>query len=136
MKIYTSYFANIKKLDKAGIKPIGIAVSPPRFFSGPTIYYVAPTRDMLSKSLSEEAYTVRYKREILGKLNLPEFFNTIKNLSFGKDIALCCYEKSGDFCHRRLLAEYIKEKTGIEIEEFGYVPPKETGPQPVQASLF
>lgn len=138
MKIYTSYFGNMKKLDKAGIKPIGIAISPPKFFRGPTIYQAAPTRDMLSKSLSEERYIQRYKEEILSKLNLREFFDTIKNLSCGKDVALCCYEKPGDLCHRKLLADFIKDKTGIEVVEYGYVPPKETDTelQPVQTSLF
>lgn len=25
-------------------------------------------------------------------------------------IALCCYEKSGDFCHRNLLTEYLSRQ--------------------------
>ena len=55
-------------------------------------------------------------------------------LSGGKDVALCCYEKPGDFCHRHILAKWITENTGIEITEFGVVEKKE--PKYEQANLF
>ena len=58
----------------------------------------------------------------------------IEMLSGGKDDALCCYEKPGDFCHRHILAKWITENTGIEITEFGVVEKKE--PEYEQASLF
>jgi hypothetical protein len=35
----------------------------------------------------------------------------------GKDIALVCYEKPEDFCHRHLVAEWLK-KFGYCCEEF------------------
>ena len=28
-----------------------------------------------------------------------------------------CWEKSGDFCHRHLVAEWVEENLGITIEE-------------------
>ena len=35
----------------------------------------------------------------------------------GKDIALICYEKPSDFCHRHLVAEWLN-KNGFKCEEW------------------
>ena len=35
-----------------------------------------------------------------------------------KDIALCCYEKPTDFCHRHLVAEWLNNNTDENIEEW------------------
>jgi hypothetical protein len=34
MNIYTSYFANLKKLEKANIKPIAICLYKPKWYNG------------------------------------------------------------------------------------------------------
>ena len=47
MKVYTSYFANSKKLAAAGIKVIGVALYPPRWFYGFSMKNVAPTPSIL-----------------------------------------------------------------------------------------
>jgi len=39
----------------------------------------------------------------------------IEKASGGKDIVLCCYEKTGEFCHRHVLAELLKNY--FEVEE-------------------
>ena len=36
---------------------------------------------------------------------------------FGDNIILLCHEPVEEFCHRRLLADYIELKTGIYIQE-------------------
>ena len=33
-------------------------------------------------------------------------------------IALVCYEKPSDFCHRHLVAKWINENTNIEVREY------------------
>ena len=45
---------------------------------------------------------------------------------FGHDIILLCHETIEEFCHRRLVADYIELKTGIfipevEVDEKGFV---------------
>lgn len=116
MKIYTSYFANVKNLRKESIVPIGIALYPPRWYSGLNLRKVAPTESILrTKDLDE--YTQRYKNEILSHLNVQSFVEELNRLTQGRDVALCCYEKPGDFCHRNLLAEKLRE-CGYEVEEF------------------
>lgn len=117
MKLYTSYFANAKALEKANIMVIGIALYPPRWYSGPSIREVAPTYSILKMTNSDEEYTRRYKAEILAKLDIQRFLDQVRQITNGRNVALCCYEKPDEFCHRQLLAEHLRAH-GIEIEEF------------------
>ena len=133
MKIYTSYFGNARKLKEAGVMIICVAIGRPRFLSVPQMINVAPTRYMISGACSHEEYLKLYDG-ILAKQDARKVIEQIKALSNGKDVALCCYEKPGDFCHRHILGKWLTEKTGIEITEFGFVEKKE--PEYVQASLF
>lgn len=118
MKIYTSYFANRAKLAKADVMMIGIALYPPKWFTGVSNKYVAPSSDILFNSESEEDYTHRFNSEILDHRNPEVFLSIIEKVANGKDVALCCFEKSGKFCHRHLVAKWLNEKLGLQIEEF------------------
>lgn len=94
---------------------------------------VAPTRYMISAACSHDEY-LRLYDEILANQDAYKVIEQIESLSEGKDVALCCYEKPGDFCHRHILAKWLTENTGIKITEFGVVEKKE--PKYEQASLF
>ena len=135
MRIYTSYFGNSKKLQQAGIKVIGISLYPPRWFNEISLKQVAPTKSILfANGQTQEEYTRRYRSEVLSRQDMQQFLKTVEQASGGQDVALCCYEKPEDFCHRHILADWIKEKLGIEISEYGYTPKKE--PDYVQGTLF
>lgn len=97
------------------------------------MFNLAPTKYMLSPACKNAEYEHLYKQDILGRLNPREFIQTLQRYDTGNGIALCCYEKPDDFCHRHFLAEWIIEKTGLEVKEFGYVKKQ---PIPVQGSLF
>lgn len=131
MKVYTSYFGNLKALGKAGIMPISIARYSPRWYNGPRYTEVSPTSYMLSGSCSHEEYLRRYD-DILNHLNPTAVMEAVKRISMGKDVALCCYEKPGDFCHRHLLADWLN-KNGYDIKEWE---PEEKKEQVQQLSLF
>lgn len=137
MKIYTSYFAKAKALTDLGIVPIGISLYNPKFFNGPAIRFLAPTRDMLSDSITTQQYIDKYK-DICDKIDMSLFRTLCTQFSQGKDIALCCYERPEDFCHRHLFADWVKEKFGYEIEEYVFQEPtpkiKKEKPKPL--SLF
>ena len=134
MKIFTSYFGNSRKLKEAGVNMICVAIGKPRFIAGiPQKLNVCPTRYMVSGPCSREEYLKLYDR-ILASQDANQVVKQIEMLSGGKDVALCCYEKPGDFCHRHILAKWLTEKTGIDITEFGVVEKKE--PEYEQASLF
>lgn len=120
MKIYTSYFANLKNLEKEDIFPIGICCYPPKWFNGPNLGAIAPTPDILEKCKSSHAeYEKRYKAEVLSIFkDVSTLINKISYISGGKDVALCCYEKPSDFCHRHIVAKWLEEQAGIEVKEF------------------
>lgn len=134
MEIYTSYYGNIKKLSREGIIPVGISLGIPKWFHGHVLKYLAPTYYILN--LEEQKYIPAYldHLENIDMNRLRDDLSIISNSAGGKDIALLCYEKPEEFCHRRLFAEWLKEKTGYEIKEFGYTEKK--GPDVVQGSLF
>ena len=132
MEIYTSYFGNMKRLSAAGIMPIGIARWKPRFYEGTNMFSVAPTRYMLSDACGQEEY-VRLYNEILKSRGAQNILNEIESIAKGRNVALLCYEKPGDFCHRHLLADFLNKELGLNISEFEA--PAQT-PQPKQTSLF
>lgn len=119
MKIYTSYFANGAKLQKVGITIIGIALYPPKWFCGPSIKYVSPSWDILHNSKSEDEYVQRFNSEILAHRDPKVFLSNIEKMSKGKDVALCCFEKPDEFCHRHLVAKWMNEQLGLGVEEYG-----------------
>ena len=102
MKIYTSYFANLKNLEKDDIVPIGICCYPPKWFKGPNLRAIAPSPDILEKCKSSHAeYEKRYRAEVLSLFKDANILlERISFISCGKDAALCCYEKPSDFCYK------------------------------------
>ena len=73
----------------------------------------------------EDEYIESYYNLRLKNLDVEELLITLYN-KFGDNIILLCHEPVEEFCHRRLLADYIELKTGIYIpeiitEENGYV---------------
>lgn len=136
MKIYTSYFAKAAILRKAGIVPIGVALWPPRFFRGISMKQVAPRRYMLDDRLTDEEYIRMYRNDVLRLVDARSFIQDLERASRGMDVALCCFEKPGDFCHRHILAKWLNEQTGIEVSEFGVAESKQDTPKPEQQSLF
>ena len=136
MKIYTSYFAKAAILRKAGIVPIGVALWPARFFRGISMKQVAPRRYMLDDRLTDEEYIRMYRNDVLRLVDARSFIQDLERASRGMDVALCCFEKPGDFCHRHILAKWLNEQTGIEVSEFGVAESKQETPKPEQQSLL
>lgn len=113
MKIYTSYFGNVRKLPD-GIVPISIARHA-KFWPGLKFFSFAPDSETLK--MRQEEYTERFNKK-LSKLQIESVLEELIAISEGKDIALLCYEKPGDFCHRRLVAKWIEKETGVEVPEY------------------
>lgn len=134
MKIYTSYFAKQKDLEERGITCIGICAIPPKWFNGPNFACVAPSKDILFEykaNPDNERYTKRYKEEVLCILKNPQIFvDGLIYCSDGKDVAMLCYEKPEDFCHRHILADFLNEKLNLDIKEY------EFNDNPKSISLF
>ena len=118
--IYTGYYARLKKYEEAGLTSISIAGKAPEFYKGIQYKVFAPSWDIFSKWKSGEInnfqYTDRFNQEILGKLNKEDVRTFLD--SFETDIILLCYEKSGDFCHRHIVADWIESELGKQVEEY------------------
>lgn len=120
--IVTSYFANWRRLVKDGFTIVSVASHSPRSFLGIRWTQVAPRYALVCSHKAGELTDTQFQERYLQQLTesvLPDYLiETLKSyeLSYGK-VALCCYEKPSDFCHRHILADYIKQ-TGINVKEY------------------
>ncbi len=121
MRITTGNFANQKKYTNAGYTCISIARFN-RYFNGIEFKKLAP--DAYYIKYPECQYIPIYEKK-LDKLNAKNVYNELKILSNGNDIVLLCYEKEGVFCHRILVAKWLKKELGIEVKELGKMEKKE-----------
>lgn len=64
----------------------------------------------------EDEYIKSYYETRLKDLDVNELFLILKE-RFGNNIILLCHEPIDEFCHRRLIADYIELETGIYIPE-------------------
>lgn len=124
--IYTTYFSKLNKLPP-DIIPISICGKAPDGYNGLQYKKLAPKYSFFAewkKTKDNDMYIREFNTQVLNKLcptyTRYELFNLAGQLNpFCKDIALVCYEKPSDFCHRHLVAQWFKDN-GIECEEFIY----------------
>ncbi|WP_407304124.1 hypothetical protein [Acinetobacter sp.] len=80
---------------------------------------------MAHKGLSKELYAKEFHRLVLAHLNPREMYDAIID-EYGDDVTLMCFEKlenPGDFCHRRLVADWFEAALNVKVEEWT-APPK------------
>ena len=120
--IYTGYYAKLKKYENEGLYPIAISGKVPDFYTEAFWTDFAPRYDMFlewkSGKIDNSQYTVQYKKW-LNFLDKQEIRDIIKELEDeNKTIIFLCYEKSGEFCHRHVLADWLEENLGMRVEEY------------------
>ena len=125
--IYTSYFAKLKSLPE-NIIPISICGKAPDWYKGLQYKKLAPKYGFFmewKKNHDNDYYIKCFSEQVLDKLNaltvmrdLIDLVNSTED-HIGKEIALICYEKPSDFCHRHLVAEWLK-KNGLQCKEWDY----------------
>lgn len=122
--IYTGYFSCLKKYKQYGLIPIAICGRYPEFFKhGYWFKFFAPSWDIFSNwkngKINNDQYTTRFNEEILGNISSVDKENLIKFFTQkDKSFILLCYEKPSDFCHRHLVADYIRNVLHLPCEEF------------------
>lgn len=118
--IYTSYFAKIKELERNNIIPISICAKVPDWYKGLQYKKLAPSYSLLMdwKRYHNEQYYIEYfGKYILSKLDPSTTYLELCELVGSTNIALICYEKPSDFCHRHLVAEWLNQN-GFKCEEW------------------
>lgn len=124
LMIYTSYFGQLKNLPD-NIIPISICRKAPTWYTGIQYKKLAPKYDFYMKWKEDhdnEHYIKCFNKQVLSKLEATEVVIDFSILScyfnMGKsDICLICYEKPGEFCHRHLVAEWLRSN-GFRCEEW------------------
>ena len=101
---------------------IGISCSVPQWFTGNRLPLLAPEWSMVDSIkrglMTEKEYTMKYINLIKNRKNQEQLTAEMIYDILPENSILLCYESPGDFCHRRVLAEWIKLETGIEIPEW------------------
>lgn len=121
MKLFTSRYGN-KEIARSNLISVGISLGNPRFKTAfkveASIKELAPTRKMLY--MEYDPYKELYFK-MLDTIDINELEEQFKTISKGgKDVVLLCFEdlsKQGEWCHRRMFAEWWQKKTGQEVEE-------------------
>ena len=115
--IYTSYFSS-KKYNKEK----GISISRwNKFWQGKTYPDLFPSESLLKwwKSLPEELQTQNYYQQLYFTYYKQETLDKLDPHKVAADLddkVLLCYEKSSDFCHRHIVAAWLRHY-GYDCEE-------------------
>jgi uncharacterized protein (DUF488 family) len=106
----TSSFSKMMgRQEELGERLVSIALFAPWAYRGRRYPALAPRREMLK--LDKAAYRVAYQK-ILDHLDPRKVFSEL-----GEDAILLCWEAPGKFCHRRLVAEWLKKHLGVNVPE-------------------
>lgn len=74
------------------------------------------------KNHDNDYYIEHFQSEVLDGLDATNVILDFSRMAYGfnvgeNDIALICYEKPADFCHRHLVAEWLSQN-GFKCEEW------------------
>lgn len=118
----TSYFGNLKNIEV----PLSISQFPPKWYTGARLQMLAPPRDLLLETkkgmVTNEEYTKIFN-EHLSQFDPREMYEAIVD-EYGDNVTLLCFEKPGDFCHRRLVAKWFEDALEVEVPEWTKPMPK------------
>ena len=113
MTLYTSYFSFVQKIPPKYL--ISIAGKSPDGFMGGESRNLAPKYEWWKKwkdeKLPDEWYVEKYNDTVLSALNPAEVLQDI-----GDNKILLCYENPEKFCHRHLVAKWLRAY-GVTISE-------------------
>lgn len=112
----TSYFANLKNVSN----PLSISGKAPDWYTGPQCKILAPKweffNDYKNGVITADEYTDQFYKLVLKPLNVYDTYHMLIK-EYGEDVTLLCYEKPGQFCHRRIVATWFEEGLGVDVPE-------------------
>ena len=117
VKVWTSCFSRVRLLPKpdlfdAGITPVAISRGVPRWYKGRREWRLAPAREKLW--IPDDEFT-RYYDALLAALDPRRLW---EELTGSGPVALLCWEKPGEPCHRRDVAAWFERHLGVVVEEW------------------
>lgn len=117
MRIYTGYFAKIKKYEEAGLTPISIARWTPSWFKGECCLELSPQATLLSDYKSGTVSEAEFEERYTKTLSSMDVLASVEKAAGGRDIILCCFEKPDAFCHRHILSRHLRERYNLDVKE-------------------
>ncbi len=117
--MYTTYFARLRSLP-ADIVPISIAGKAPDWYHGLEYKRLAPKYGFFQKwkeTHDNQYYIDCFNAQVLAPINPQSVYQELTKLAQTDNFALVCYEKPTDFCHRHIVADWLRE-AGYQIEEW------------------
>lgn len=95
---------------------VAICIYPPIDWPGLCFPSLEPDRQSFfaikNGKITQAEYEKRYYQNILSKLNPQQIYDM-----FSQNVLLC-WEEPGQFCHRRLVAQWIEKALNIEVPEW------------------
>lgn len=132
--IYTSYFAQLRNFPQ-NIIPISICGKAPNWYNGLQYKKLAPKYGFFmewKKNHDNNFYIKHFNDEVLTTLSAAKVLEDLQELipdelkkkiitpiykNESWHIALICYEKSEDFCHRYLVSKWLCDN-GYKCDEW------------------
>lgn len=121
--IYTSYFAQLRNMPE-NIIPISICLKAPNWYKGIEYKKLAPKYSFFNQwkiTHDNKYYVDQFKEQVLDKLCAKSVLHEIAKMLPPEiekcDIALICYEKPDQFCHRHLVADWLNVN-GYKCDEW------------------
>ena len=118
--VNTGYYAS-KKLDRTKHFLVRTSVGSPRFCKcDESFSALAPESEWIGMMEAEYRPLYIAKLDRLGADQVTKWLQLLADQSEGKTLVLLCFEalkRPGEFCHRRIFAEWYETKTGLVIPE-------------------
>ncbi len=123
-EIFTSYYARAKSLEADRWLFLQISQSSPSWWPNE---YLVKLKEVMPPwylvtsikvgAISEEEYRCQYLKYLEDTVDREALVNRLNKYLKYTNVVLLCYEKSADFCHRHILAEWLQPD--FKIEELG-----------------
>jgi hypothetical protein len=121
--IQTSYYQKSGSLPNA----VGISQGVPKWYTGALYKKLAPPWEIV-KIENEATFRRLYHEMVLSHLNPVHVADDLEGM------VLLCWELPGQFCHRRLVAEWLEKNLLIKVPELDV--PKAAAPRSIQRELW
>lgn len=122
----TGYFSKAPVYAEAGFALVSIALKPawflPKHLRLFQLRHLCPTEEMLFLKNKPEEYVPLYKEQVLDKTSADAMLSRFRHIADEAKtdkVVLLCWEGPGKFCHRHLVADWLRKNAGIKICEFG-----------------
>lgn len=112
----TSCFDNVARV----AVPLSISGRAPDWYAGPQLRLLAPKRGFFDAwaagEIDDDGYVRAFRAQVLAPLDPAQVFRRIVE-AHGPDVTLLCYEPPGQFCHRRIVAQWFEQALGVSVPE-------------------